>query len=175
MGKIKVGLQPPNLASSDPFDPRALAALEEGERRRLMVAKTGRFAASFVRWVGVPPGRLTFAQLRLLQVLHQEPPTIMRELCARLGVSPRNMTAMVDGLESEGLVARRPHPTDRRAFLVELTSRGARAAGKAVKGLDQLGSVFEGFSLAEQQRLLAAFGRLYTAMGVGACQEEIRT
>ena len=38
-----------------------------------------------------------------------------------------------------------------------------------------VGSVFEGFSLAEQQQLLAIFGRLYTAMGGEACQEEIRT
>ncbi len=40
---------------------------------------------------------------------------------------PRNVTSLVDALEENGLVARRPHPTDRRATLVELTGSGAAA------------------------------------------------
>jgi DNA-binding MarR family transcriptional regulator len=38
------------------------------------------------------------------------------------------MTALVDGLEAEGLVVRRPHPTDRRATMVEVTTDGDAAA-----------------------------------------------
>jgi DNA-binding MarR family transcriptional regulator len=37
------------------------------------------------------------------------------------GVSPRNITGLVDALEKTGHVRRAPHPTDRRAVLVELT------------------------------------------------------
>jgi DNA-binding MarR family transcriptional regulator len=37
---------------------------------------------------------------------------------------PRNVTSLVDALESAGFVARSPHPTDRRATVVSLTRQG---------------------------------------------------
>ncbi len=48
----------------------------------------------------------------------------MGDLAEALGVTPRNITTIVDGLEREGLLARRPDPTDRRAILLELTEKG---------------------------------------------------
>ena len=48
----------------------------------------------------------------------------MSDLSDRLGVTPRNITKLVDGLESEGLVIRSPHPDDRRATIVTLTAAG---------------------------------------------------
>lgn len=48
----------------------------------------------------------------------------MGDLAAMLGVTARNVTTIVDGLEHEGLLARRPHPTDRRVILLELTEKG---------------------------------------------------
>ena len=49
-------------------------------------------------------------------------------LADELGLSPRNMTALVDGLEGEGLVRRVPHATDRRATVIEATQEGMAAA-----------------------------------------------
>lgn len=40
------------------------------------------------------------------------------------------MTTLVDALEAEGWVERRPHPTDRRATLVVLTDEGATEASR---------------------------------------------
>jgi len=48
----------------------------------------------------------------------------MGDLSAALGVTARNITTIVDGLEHEGLLARKPDPTDRRAILLELTEKG---------------------------------------------------
>jgi DNA-binding MarR family transcriptional regulator len=48
----------------------------------------------------------------------------MGDLSAALGVTPRNVTTIVDGLEREGLIVRKPDPTDRRAILLELTAKG---------------------------------------------------
>lgn len=48
----------------------------------------------------------------------------MGDLAAALGVTARNVTTIVDGLEHEGLLARRPHPKDRRVILLELTEKG---------------------------------------------------
>lgn len=48
----------------------------------------------------------------------------MRDLAVELGVTPRNITTIVDGLQREGLLARRPSPQDRRAIWLELTPLG---------------------------------------------------
>ena len=43
-------------------------------------------------------------------------------------LSSGGMTQLLDRLEQRGLVARRPHPTDRRGLLVQLTPDGRRLA-----------------------------------------------
>ena len=55
----------------------------------------------------------------------------MGELAAALGIDRPNATVLVDDLESLGLVRRRPHPTDRRAKLVEATPKGKKVARRA--------------------------------------------
>jgi DNA-binding MarR family transcriptional regulator len=144
----------------------ALAGLPEAERRRLLVAQTARFTSAFVRWMeGRACGGLSYARLRLLQTLHCGGPAIMRDLGDQLGVSPRNMTALVDALEDAELVVRRPHPTDRRATLVELSPGGAREAEQALEPrLDAMAELFEDFSPDEQQAFADALIRLSRAI-----------
>jgi DNA-binding MarR family transcriptional regulator len=48
-----------------------------------------------------------------------------------LGIDPPNATTLVADMESQGLVRRRPHPTDGRAKLVEPTRKGRQLARKA--------------------------------------------
>src|SRR5262245_38086809 len=74
----------------------------------------GRWAQSHLHGCGVSPART-----RLLGVLHCKGPQIMSGLSDALGVTPRNVTTLVDALEKEGLVRRLAVPTDRRATLVE--------------------------------------------------------
>jgi DNA-binding MarR family transcriptional regulator len=147
--------------------PASLTGLPAAERRLALVAETARFAAAFLRWTEARTGDgLPYTRLRLLQTLHCDGPAIMRNLGDQLGVSPRNMTAMVDALEDAGLVVRRPHPTDRRATLVELTP-GGRHEAEQVMGprLEAMAELFEGFSAAEQEAFSTALRRLSEAMG----------
>jgi DNA-binding MarR family transcriptional regulator len=143
-----------------------LAGLPAAERRRRLVAETARFTSAFLRWMeGRACGGLTYARLRLIQALHCGGPAIMRDLGVQLGVSPRNMTAMVDAMEEAQLVVRRPHPTDRRATLVELSPAGAREAEQALEPrLDAMAELFEEFSAAEQQAFADALIRLGQAI-----------
>jgi DNA-binding MarR family transcriptional regulator len=145
---------------------RTIAGLGEAERRRALVAQTARFAAAFLRWTdGRSCGGLTYTRLRLLEALHCGGPAIMRELGVQLGVSPRNMTAMVDALEDARLVVRRPHPTDRRATLVELSPAGARETEQALAPrLDAVAELFEVFSPEEQRQFFATLSRLLQAI-----------
>jgi len=47
-------------------------------------------------------------------------------IAERLIVSSASMTSLVDTLQRRGLVERRPHPTDRRKVLIQLTPDGQR-------------------------------------------------
>jgi DNA-binding MarR family transcriptional regulator len=85
------------------------------------------FGKTYTRRIWAEIGRTgtTPARARLLAALQCEGSRKMSELGAQLGVTPRNITKLVDGLEAEGLVARKAHPSDRRATLVLLTDKGA--------------------------------------------------
>lgn len=48
----------------------------------------------------------------------------VNEIAAHLGVTKQSAAAIVETLEDQGYVTRGPHPTDRRARLVQLTRRG---------------------------------------------------
>jgi DNA-binding MarR family transcriptional regulator len=73
---------------------------------------------------------LSFGRARALRRLARRPMS-MGELAAALGIDPPNATVLVDDLESLGLARRRPHPTDRRAKLVEATRKGKEMAQRA--------------------------------------------
>jgi len=55
-------------------------------------------------------------------------------LAKRLGLASASITSLLDRLELAGMVARQPHPTDRRSLFVMLTERG-RAAADAIFGM----------------------------------------
>src|SRR5262245_5747978 len=69
---------------------------------------------------GLAQRGLTRARAELLLLLHRQGPMTQRALSQAMRCSPRNVTGLVDGLEADGYVVRRPHPTDRRATLVTL-------------------------------------------------------
>jgi DNA-binding MarR family transcriptional regulator len=76
---------------------------------------------------------LSFARMKLLGVLDMLGPQIMSDVSEELGVTRRNVTALVDALEAEGLVKRTPHPTDRRATVIALTPAGKEASNRVRK------------------------------------------
>ena len=69
---------------------------------------------------------LTTSRVRLLWELRRLGPSTQQALASALQVSPRNVTGLVDALESHGYLERHPHPTDRRAVQVTLTDLGER-------------------------------------------------
>lgn len=77
---------------------------------------------------------LTPARTHLLWELFHRGPSTQRVLADALGVTPRNVTGLVDGMEETGYVTRQPHPTDRRATLVTLTDHGTEVATQMQKG-----------------------------------------
>lgn len=97
---------------------------------------------------------LNMARVHLLWLLHHDGASTQQALARTLGVSPANITGLVDGLERNGYAERRPHPTDRRATLVTLTERGTETTSVMVRGRAEFGSrLVEGLD-AEQLRWL---------------------
>lgn len=81
-------------------------------------------------------------------------PCTQRELATVLRVTPRAVTALVDGLVETGFVTREPCPTDRRATLVTFTEKGHATTQVMVDGYRNLArqlfadmppNVFDGF------------------------------
>lgn len=73
---------------------------------------------------------LTPTRVHLLWVLQHAGPSTQQTLAQLCEVSPRNITGLVDALEKSGHVRRTPHPTDRRAVLVELTTTAVEAMSR---------------------------------------------
>ncbi len=46
------------------------------------------------------------------------------EIADKLGVTRATVTGLLDGLEKDDLISRQMHPEDRRAFCIELTTKG---------------------------------------------------
>ena len=97
-----------------------------GDLSLRLVDEFAAFGPAYMKWVRsrMQESGVSYARMRLLGALHCGGPKIMSGISDELGVTRRNVTALVDGLEEEGLVRRLPHPTDRRATIIELTDEG---------------------------------------------------
>ncbi len=84
------------------------------------------------------PTGLTFARYEMLMLLSfsRTGALPMAKASARLQVHPTSVTNAVDRLEAAALVKRVPHPSDRRATLIEITSAGRQLAQRATESLN---------------------------------------
>jgi DNA-binding MarR family transcriptional regulator len=104
----------------------------------------------------------TLPRFDLLAQLEREPDGLtMGELSQRLMVTGANVTGITDQLESEGLVRRAAHPTDRRAFAVQLTPRGRRQFGRMAAVHEQwVVELFAGWGGKQQNQMYALLADL---------------
>ena len=67
---------------------------------------------------------MTGGELLALEHLGMEGPLGPTDLARRLHMRTGAMTALLDRLEEQGRIARRPHPSDRRKIVVQITDHG---------------------------------------------------
>lgn len=132
---------------------------------RLALAQaTIAFAKALNAWVGraaVAESGASAPRLQLLYELHCNGPRKMADLADALGVTPRAVTALVDGLEAEELVHRSAHPTDRRVTMVELLPAGTATADQGFGAYQaSVEDLFAGLDDADAAALIRAFGVL---------------
>jgi DNA-binding MarR family transcriptional regulator len=139
---------------------------------RELLELSARFANCFLKWLDASAsGGLTYPRLRVLEALHCQGPAKMKTLADALGLSARNMTAVADSLESEGLLRRVAHPSDRRVTLLELTDVGMTAADESLgPRLAEISRLFDELSPAARDDLRGTLSTLVTAMEFGCTQ-----
>jgi DNA-binding MarR family transcriptional regulator len=92
------------------------------------------------------PDGLNFSQTATLALLEENGGMTTADLARAAAMKPQSMGTILTGLEQDGLVARKQHPTDGRQVLFSLTASGAEARRKR--------------SVAKQKWLLAAVAKL---------------
>lgn len=105
---------------------------------------------------------LSDAKLAALEVLAEQESgcCCLYDIGDCLGVSRPNVTKLVDGLQREGLVERRPHARDGRKIEAHLTPKGRAVLAEAAPGresvITDLWAGLDDEELAEVTRLLHA-------------------
>lgn len=90
----------------------------------------------------------------------------------RLNIPASTMVSLLDHLERDGLIERRPHPTDRRTRLPHLTARGEQVLDQAGRlGAQWEKEICSGLSPAERDTLLGLLRRV--AINVGIATDEL--
>jgi len=79
------------------------------------------------------PLQLTPAQFSVLLLLDNNPGRNQTEIANTLGILRPNFVAMLDALESRGLLTRMRSPSDRRSHVLALTDKGRVTLGRAKK------------------------------------------
>jgi DNA-binding MarR family transcriptional regulator len=114
-----------------------MTAVSEQTRRREVTLEQVRLTLGELfgaerRLRGREQGRgreLTLSQIRALVVLEQEEEATAGDLAKSAGLNPASVTAMLDQLESNGIVTRRRSTDDRRVCMVSLTEAGRAVVG----------------------------------------------
>src|SRR5215218_7610141 len=113
------------------------------------------------------PHGLTFARFEALVLLFfsRRRCLPMRVMGERLQLHPTSVTNIVDRLQADGLVRRQPHPTDRRATLVEVTDSGRAVLEDATKAVTEVDFGLSGLTPDEETQLTELLSRVRLAAG----------
>lgn len=113
------------------------------------------------------PHGLTFARYEALVLLDfaRRGALPMRVMGERLQLHPTSVTNIVDRLQGDGLVRRVPHPTDRRATLVELTEDGRARLAEATTAVTGIDFGLAGLSSGQREELTGLLRAVRRAAG----------
>src|SRR5690242_9219881 len=101
-----------------------------------------------------------------LNVLEAAGPITQHGLCKRTGMDPSSMVSTIVDLEKKGLVERRAHPSDRRAYALHITDTGRVTLSEGrevVQGVQD--ELLAPLDEAEREQLRSLLLRLVAAAG----------
>lgn len=108
------------------------------------------------------PYGLRPVEFSVMSVIHHNPGVTSRQLCAVLNLLPPNLVGLVQAFEARGLIERRPHPRDGRAFGLHPTPEGVALMQAAERTATELEiDRSPRLSPAERRQLLALLQKVY--------------
>lgn len=121
------------------------------------------FKARFKRELERAGLSITPEQLAVLGRLHEREGQTQRELADSTFKDFGSMTRMIDLMERKGLVERRPHPADRRAYALYLTQAGLGLKPAITRAVEAMYSdMWGGVDPKDIQRFLTMLRHLQT-------------
>jgi DNA-binding MarR family transcriptional regulator len=103
----------------------------------------------------------TPSRVVVVVVLRKMGPLPMSSIAAHVGLPKSNITALVDDLEAEGVLRRKPDEADRRITQVELTAKGRALCAREYDAYEKsVASLFDVLPRAERAAMLSGFERL---------------
>ncbi len=113
------------------------------------------------------PLGLTFARYEVLMLLvfSRRGALPLNVVGSRLQVHPTSVTNAVDRLETQGLLRRVPHPTDRRTTLAEITDAGRALGKQATESVNEAVFVDPHLTPKETDDLIRLLARLRAEAG----------
>lgn len=117
---------------------------------------------------GHTSGETTLSEISVLSRLDRDGPASPGTLADEERVRPQAMCTTLSGLEQRHLVERRPHPDDGRRVVMSVTAAGRQILldRRSVHTQRMAGALADGFSPAEQRRLIAAIPLLERLAGL---------
>jgi MarR family transcriptional regulator, organic hydroperoxide resistance regulator len=116
--------------------------------------QVGRIIGQHAQIIWIDSG-LTLTQLRSLFLIANKGSTNFRKLAEALGVTPSNVTGIIDRLVEQGLVSRTQNPEDRREMTLQTTDKGqALVSNLKEVGIKHMTHILSLLSLEELSALI---------------------
>jgi DNA-binding MarR family transcriptional regulator len=112
---------------------------------------------------------LVLKSFNVLAVIHGDPePLTPTTIGDRTLITKTSITSILDGLERRGLIRRRPHPTNRRSILVDLTDTGGSMCSEILRRLHaQEREWMSGMPESRRQSLIRLLGEVKGLLNAG--------
>lgn len=108
---------------------------------------------------------LTSGQPKVLDYLKDHNGAVQKDIAAGCHIEPASLTAILNGMETKGLIERRLCPDNYRFYNVYLTETGRLYVGRLENEFDTIESyALQNFSEADKEQLIEYLSRIYNTM-----------
>ena len=108
---------------------------------------------------------LTSGQPKVLDYLKDHNGAVQKDIAAGCHIEPASLTAILNGMETKGLIERRLCPDNHRFYNVYLTETGRLYVGRLENEFDTIESyALQNFSEADKEQLREYLSRIYNTM-----------
>ena len=108
---------------------------------------------------------LTLGQPKVLDYLKNHNGAVQKDIAAGCHIEPASLTAILNGMETKGLIERRLCPDNHRFYNVYLTETGRLYVGRLENEFDTIESyALQNFSEADKEQLIEYLSRIYNTM-----------